>query len=247
MFRLKPSRAAVVAGAGILVLSSIGAAGFKIQQPAVRRMQQTSPKAAQGPVVIADSLSRIVPGIRTHKAKRNTTGCICTSGHCYVDVTVEVRNATNDAGVNKPAPADRQIAVIRNNGNCTEKKYGLLPFNQAEYLLFLKGGAPNTPARWELTEVLANGRSRSKWTGVIQLCAAYSPPETSDVNFYTCTFTDKSPNKRPHPAASNVNRLSIFSPFDGLLRLFRKDDDHLAQELDSPIWIACANGCCTLG
>lgn len=247
MFRLKPSRAAVVAGAGILVLSSIAAAGFRFQQPTALSSQQTSPKVTQAPVVTRDSLSRLVRGNRTHKAKRNTVGCICTSGHCYVDVTVEVRNATNDAGVNKPVPADRQIAVIRNNGTCTEAKYGLLPFTQAEYLLFLKGGKPNTPARWELMEVLANGRSRSKLSGVIQLCAAYSPPETSDVNFYTCTLTgDKSPNKRPHPAPSNVNKLSLLPSFDGLLRLFKKDD-HLAQELDSPIWIACANGCCTLG
>lgn len=241
MLKLSPFRAKLAGLFAILIVSTGAVVGTQYGSVKWQRMsvsQQRQPAAR-------DSLSRILRGNPKHTSKRRAKGCVSTSGRCEVDVSVEVRNVTNDVGVNAPPPADRQIAVIRNNGAFTEATYELKPFYEAEYLLRIIGGKPGTEARWVLTEVLANGTASTHKSGRISQCARYSPREASDVNFYTCTLTDHSPNKPPHPARSNMFRASMLAPFDRILGLF-KSEGHLAQQPDSPIWIACNNGCCTL-
>jgi len=242
MLRLSPFQGKLAGIAGILIVSTAAVLGTDytdVRWPRNLGVEQRKPATS-------DSLTRILRGNRRHTNKRKAKGCITVPpARCEVDVSIEVRNVTNDVGVDTPPATDRQIAVIRNNGAFNEAKYDLKPFYEAEYLLFLKAGKPGSEARWELTEVLANGTSSRYKSGKITQCARYSPREASDANFFTCTLTDHSPNHRRRRTGSNLSRMSMLAPFEWAISLFNPEG-HLGIELDSPLWIACNNGCCTL-
>jgi hypothetical protein len=241
MRKLSPLQGKLAGIAGILIVSTAAVVGREYGD----LRSQRRPGVEQRKPATADSLARILRGNNKHTNKRKAKGCVSTSGRCEVDVSIEARNVTNDVGVDTPPATDRQIAVIRNNGTFTEAKYDLKPFYEAEYLLFLKAGKPGSEARWELTEVLANGTSSRFKSGRITQCAKYSPREASDVNFFTCTLTDHSPNHRRRRGGPNSSRMSMFAPLEWVFGLI-KPPAHLGIELDSPLWIACNNGCCTL-
>lgn len=165
-----------------------------------------------------------------------------------VDVSIEaLGNTLAIDPENGPETAVPVAHLVNLDKKKTEKFYGLLPGDQAEYDLWVDRRAGSKKAQWTLVQrSLTTGSVTAAKPRDLSYCHLRGPndPKVSDADFAenqnhgACDF--------PIPeAAQKVSRASLFStPIFGAFLAQVSKALSLAYRMHGG-WIDCANGCCT--
>jgi hypothetical protein len=173
----------------------------------------------------------------------------CFLGLCSgVDVSIEaLGNTLAIDPENGPETAVAVAHLVNLDKKKTEKFYGLLPGDQAEYDLWVDRRAGSTKAQWTLVQrSLTNGSVTAAKPRDLNYCHLRGPNDTavSDADFADNQSHGKC-DFRISESAQKVSRASLFSApvFSAFLAQISAA---LAQfsEIQGG-WIDCANGCCT--
>lgn len=180
------------------------------------------------------ALATVDPWTGGHKQRRCTNMLACGLG--FSKDTVEIQANPESMFVNSTTVGTYGTILMKlaNKGKRPTGEYGLNP-PPSVYYVVVKSTAPKT-YQWALVETggIAPARLAGGWQPFNE-CEPPHIPKKSTANFQKCH----------DPEPSQLQRASL-SDFAGFGSSLIGSAIQLLFALESPAWISCAYGCCTL-
>ena len=180
------------------------------------------------------ALETIAPWTGGHEQKRCSDMFACGFLFSKVRVQIQANPESKLADFNKVGPYGTILMKLVNTGERPTGEYGLRP-QPTEYYVVVKNTGPSA-WQWALVE---KGKSASQQVGVwnrFNDCTPHHTPKKSIANFQPCHY--------PEPESMAIRTSSLFGLTDLGYSLTKAIQ--LAFAFESPGWISCAYGCCTL-
>lgn len=210
-----------------------GACGPQIGPPDASN--QPPPNAPTDTAGYRARIAQFPASREVHSRSRNAKCPI--DGWCgKVTVNIGAMGTTSSIDPNNAPDSAVPVAHLVNVGKKTEKYYGLLPSDEAEYDLWVNKKPGSNKAEWRVVGIM-------KKTGTLvygevtdlALCHSYAvKPGASDADFAEYRDGD-----------CNVPRGSASSPIKSSLSFAAFLDWLLTYSSTGGGWIECPNGCCT--
>ena len=162
-------------------------------------------------------------------------------GKVIVDITALGTTSAVDPDNAPDSPVP--VAHLVNTGKKTEKYYGLLPSESAEYDLWVNKKPGSTKAEWRVVGVMKkSGTLVYGEVTDLTLCHKYTvKPGASDADFAEYRYGGC--NVRLASTSSTVIKSSL--SFAGFFSWILAHACLLSESRTSGGWIECPNGCCT--
>lgn len=179
------------------------------------------------------ALATINPWTGGHQQNRCSDALLCGLGFSKVPVRIQANPEANYADSTNVGTFGTILMKIVNVGKRRTEGYDLAP-SPLEYYVVVKH---TDPARWEWRLVETGGISPARLVGGWQPfhnCEHVYVPKKSSANFQRCSDPEPDPLKK----AGLFDLTTVSHTLaQGMQSLFG---------LESPGWISCAYGCCTL-
>jgi len=177
------------------------------------------------------ALGTIKPWTGGHEKKRCSDMFACGLGFSKVLVQIQANPESMSADYNNVGTYGTILMKLSNTGDRPTGQYGLRP-HPIEYYVVVKHIDPSG-WQWALVEKGGTAPPRVGVWYPFHDCTPHHPPTKSVANFQTC--------HDPEPVAIRTSSLLGVTELGySLGKLI------LAFEFESPAWISCAYGCCTL-
>jgi hypothetical protein len=193
----------------------------------------------------------MVPGGGTHIVMRDAAGC----SSCVTVAVTAIPGPLPDLSAPPPSPVVVAYLANAGEGGRNEKRYNLKPSSQAGYELQLS--ADGNRIRWTILERMVGSATRVQHrTGHLAWCDSIPHfPSERDINFKNCVgpiaydpietaAIDAKPLQLAFAsfASSPLGEQPIPLPFPS-----RWVDAIVSSgSSDTPGWVSCKSGCCTL-
>lgn len=175
------------------------------------------------------ALATVNPWTGGHEQKRCSDMFACGLLFSKVLVQIQANPESKLADFNSVGPFGTILMKLVNTGDRPTGEYSLKP-HPTEYYVVVKN-AGSSAWQWALVEKGTSAEQQvGGWNRFID-CPNHHPPKNSVANFQTC--------HAPEPA---IRTSSLFD----VGALYALGKQILAFAFESPAWISCAYGCCTL-
>jgi len=178
-----------------------------------------------------------------HDRKRCAKHWLCLR-HTTVRIAAMGTTSSIDPG---DAPRDAvPVAQLLNIGDATESYYGLLPQDEASYVLWVNQKPSSTLAEWRIVGTLKSGQKVFGEASDLTYChKPFGSPGMTDADFESDKVKELGKcnvSEGTTASSTRTSSLSFASIFEWVHHL---EAVVLTYARTGGGWIECANGCCT--
>jgi hypothetical protein len=165
-------------------------------------------------------------------------------------ITVDTEVLTSAIIVNRTTPpaTDTLIGRILNTSSKKEKRYKFKPQDQAEYYLYASHNTVSGSTGWYINERKKNDKEKLFLSGSFGPCESSHPSSAANLGFKWCGSFGPRPGAKAMKKSSMLGGGWLGSLYAHALSIIPGYNALAPRDgTDDPAWVACTDGCCTLG